>query len=300
MSEKLKGISCFLAFCLIISSLVALIKVAVAKYDVMYVVMLRNVFAALCFVPILLKSRQILHTKKLNLHLLRGFNGLIGMVLWFYLIGIMLMPELIAMTFFVPIVTAILAVLILGEVVGVRRIFAIICGFIGMLVIIRPGFREVGLPHLIALFLAFNWALTNILLKKMSKTESPQTVVLYMSLIMAVASIPVGIFYYQPLNLQDFILFFLIGVVSNVAHIFLSKACGYCDLSQLMPFDFSRLIFASIIAYFFFGELIDLPTLIGALIIALSCTYIAFREAKLKKKNKVYKADEDNGVVVKG
>lgn len=252
------------------------------------VVLFRNGFALLFMVPWLLRvGVYTLNTKRIWLYLWRGFNGFAAMLVWFYALALIPLPTAISLSFTAPLFTVLAAIIFLKEQVGFHRWLALIIGFCGTIVILRPGaegFQSVSLLVLIASSL---WAVSNIIIKRLTKTESPQTIVFYMTLVMTPISIPFAMMHWQPLTWTQYAWLLLLGAVSNMAQISISHAYGKADMSILQPFDFFRLIFASVIAYFAFHEVVDQWTLVGAVIIMSSTIYITHREAQLKKQHQL-------------
>lgn len=269
--------------CLLVSIFVSIVKYLSFDFHPFFIVFMRNLFGFLFFLPLIIKTKaQIFKTKTLNLHIIRGLNGWIGMLIWFYVVNLIALPELIAMTFLVPIVTTLGAMVFLHEKVSKNIWFSLITGFFGILFITRPGFRELNYGYLLMLTVPFSWSFTNLLIKKMTKTEKPKVIVLYMSTIMFLFSIPLGFIFYQEVNIEQLFWFIALGVLSSLSHVTMSHAFSKADLSVVQPFDFLRLIFTSIIAYFAFGQKLDIYTFIGSIIIMIGVIFLA---PKRKKKN---------------
>ncbi len=231
----------------------------------------------------MIKTRNALfRTKNLKLHLFRNINGLIGMLLWFYAITLIPLPEAVSITFTVPIITTFAAMFFLKEKVSKNIWIALFIGFIGILIIIRPGFRDFNFAYFLTILATFSWAISNILVKKMTATDKPETIVAYMTFIMLIVSIPFGLMQIKPVSPADLAWLAALGLFSSLSHIAMSSAYSKADLNIVQPFDFTRLVFISIIAYFAFDEIIDLYSVIGAIIIMFGTIFVA------PKKNKVY------------
>jgi drug/metabolite transporter (DMT)-like permease len=258
-----------------------------ADFHVFFIVMMRNTFSLLMFTPLIIKTKfKIFKTGSLKMHFFRSLNGFVGMALWFSIINSMPLPELVSFTFTVPIITTLMAMYFLKEKVSKNVWVSLFIGLVGILVIARPGFQEVNPAYFFAILTTILWSITNILIKMMTKTETPQTIVAYMSLLMLIMSLPFGLFYLKPLNIMDIFWFSCLGFVSNFSHIFMSKSYQKVDMSVVQPFDFMRLIFISIIAYFVYDEVIDFYTLVGSAIIMVGVIFIAPKK-KVAPKVKV-------------
>lgn len=264
--------------------MVAVVHKLAFDYNIFFIVMVRNFFSLLFFVPqIMYDYKAVFSTKKMSLHIYRGINGLIAMFAWFYSISILPMSEAVSISFIAPILTTIAAIYILKEKVKGNAWIALFIGFVGILIILRPGFKEMQLAHLLCLAAVMMWAITNVLIKVMIKTEKPQTVVAYMSLIMLILSIPFALPYLQTISANDLFWFMLLGIFSNLTHASISMSYSKADLSLMQPFDFIRLIFTVIIAYLAFGEVVDFWVIIGSMVI-LSGVIIVAPHKKWRKK----------------
>ncbi|HLD76985.1 MAG TPA: DMT family transporter, partial [Rickettsiales bacterium] len=271
--------------CFFVSIMIAIVRHLSQNFGIFFIVMMRNFFAFILFIPLMFKTRSALFkTQNIHLHIMRNINGLIGMLLWFYAITLIPLPEAVSITFTVPIITTIAAIFFLKEKVSANVWIALFTGFVGVLIIIRPGFRQFHFAYALTILATFSWAISNILVKKMTATDKPQTIVAYMSFIMLILSIPFGIAQSEPMYLADVFWLVMLGLFSNLSHIAMSNAYKNTDLNIVQPFDFTRLIFISIIAYFAFDEVIDLYSIIGATIIMIGTIFVA------PKRNKVYNA----------
>ncbi len=267
--------------CFLVSVLIAIVRHLSTNFHVFFIIMMRNFFAFALFVPLMLKSRaNLFKTKNLKLHIFRNINGSVAMMVWFSTVTMMPLPEAVSFTFIVPIITTLAAMLILKEKVSARIWEALAIGFVGVLVITRPGFQEFKIAYIFAFATTILWSISNLVVKYMTKTDTPQTIVAYMSVIMLIISIPLGVTKMAPMNFDDVFWLVLLGLFSNLSHLSLSKAYSKADLSVVQPFDFTRLIFTAIISYFAFGEVIDAFSIIGSLIILSGTIFIASKNKK--------------------
>jgi drug/metabolite transporter (DMT)-like permease len=220
------------------------------------------------------------------------------MALWFYIITLVPLSEVVAITFIVPIITTLAAMWFLKEKVNSKIWISLIIGFVGVLIIVRPGLREIDPVYFLALLVPFIWSISNILTKKLVATERPGTITLYLSFIIFIFSIPLAAPYLKPMLLVDLGWFVLLGIISNACYMASAICYSKTDISAVQPFDFTRLLFTAIIAYFAFGEKIDLFTLIGATVILLGSLmvtnksplyylYSGFAEGNIIPKSKI-------------
>lgn len=227
------------------------------------------------------------HTHRLSGHGWRAAIGFCAMELWFFSLTTMPLTLAVALSFTTPIFTTIIAIFFLGEKAGIRRWSAIATGFAGVLVILRPDQAHVGAAAFIVLASSALMACAGVVVKSLTRTDPSETIVFYMSLFMLPLSLLPALAFWQPFGAHELGLTFLIALFSTAAHLFLTRAYLHADIVVLMPFDFTRLIFTAILAYFLFGEIMDNHTIAGSVIIMASAIYITHREARLRKKNAV-------------
>ena len=275
ITKEYKGIFLFILSCFFVSVMVGLVRqLSTTGLHFTQILMMRSFFALLLMSPLIIKSNgKILQTNNLKLHFLRSSTGFIAMLSWFYVVTQITLPQAVSITFTVPIITTLAAVMILNESVNVRLYLSLFLGFCGVLIIIRPGFNDLHFAHFISLLSTIIWAISNVFTKKLSKTEGANTITIYLSIIILFLSIPITLPNFQNMNLEQLTWLFFLGLSSNLVHITLSSSFKIADLSLLQPFDFSRLIFTSLIAYFAFSELIDFYTIIGSIVIIFAAFY---------------------------
>ncbi|MDP7548285.1 MAG: DMT family transporter [Alphaproteobacteria bacterium] len=176
-----------------------------------------------------------------------------------------------------PLLVTALAVPFLGEKVGLRRWSAIGLGFIGLLVIVRPGIGVFNPAALIPLGGACLWAVYQILVRKVAE-DSAATSLLYMAVIGAVVMTALAPFFWRPPDAQGWLLLLALGVIGSLGHYVLIKAFQEAPASTLQPFHYVVLLWATAVGYVIFGDLPDTWTITGAAIIAASGLYAFYRE----------------------
>ncbi len=270
------------AFCFSIMNY--LIRFVAEELDPMQIAFFRNLFALAFMLPWLARvGFKGLATRRLRVHVWRAVLGLAAMVCWFYSIALLPLADAVSLNFTVPMFATAGAALFLGETVRARRWTATAVGFLGVLVILRPGFTEMtvlmGLPVLAAAFMA----VSSLLVKSLSETESASAVVFYMNLILTPLSLVFAVFVWRWPSGEALGLMALLGMLAAIAHIALTRAYAKADASAVMPFDYTRLPFVAAIGFIAFGEVPDSWTWIGAGIIAASAIYIAQREGRIAR-----------------
>ena len=245
----------------------------------------RNIFGLAFLFPLLMRSRfAILRTKQIGLHALRGVINMAAMLMFFTALAISPIAKVTALGFTAPIFMAILAVLVLGERFRIYRWSAIFLGFVGMLIILRPGLVAIDTGALLVIGSAALWAVAMIIIKIQSRTESSLTIVAYMGIFLGVFSIAPAVWVWQPFGLQTLGFMVLIGLFGSIAQMAISESLKETDSTALMPFDFLKLIWTAMIGVWFFSEIPDIYTWIGATVIFLSGLFIAIRERSIQRQ----------------
>lgn len=250
------------------------------------IVFLRNLFSMVLLLPWVLRhGSQILVTDRIKGHFWRATVGIVGMQLWFFSVASLPLNEATALSFTAPIFTTLFAVLFLKEKAGLHRWGAVLLGFVGAMIIIRPNPHTLDPMMFVVLIATSFWAIAGMLVKSLTATEPANRIVFYMATIMTLWSLPLAIMNWQTPSMTMLLLTFGVAVASTGAHICLVQSYARADVVLLMPFDFFRLVFTAIFAYIAFGEVADRWTWMGGAIIVASAAYIAHREARKKRKH---------------
>ncbi|WP_435117504.1 DMT family transporter [Candidatus Pelagibacter bacterium nBUS_49] len=279
-----------LAIFLIITSvffgtvMLSFLKIAQEDVNVYVAGFFRFFLGLVIILPYVIKNKNVvLKTTHLKQHFLRAILGLPAMLVYFSALVLLPIEKLTAISFVVPLIVTILAVFFLGEKIYIYRTLALILGFSGMLVIIRPGFVDISIGVYMVLFSALLWSINIIITKKISKDDSAITILAYQSIFMSLLSFLIVLFFWEMPSLKTFIYLILAAMCGTVLHLTLNHAFKLVDVSMTQPYSFLNLVFASIIGYFVFDEMPDLYTWIGALIIFTGVLIISYREMKLDK-----------------
>ena len=229
---------------------------------------------------------QALQTDNMRLQIFRALINIISMICWFSAIGMMHFEKATALGFTTPLFTTVLAVLVLGEVIRFHRTAALLLGFVGILIIIRPGYMPFEFGTILMLIASFSFSFVLIFVKKLSATDSSLTIIFYHLLYMTPAFFILSLFYWENINLNQLIIFILMGTSGLLSHWCLAQAFKLSDTTFVMPLQFTKLIWASLIGLFIFAEQPDIWTWIGGIVIFISVVYITYREAFKKKGTK--------------
>ena len=219
-------------------------------------------------------------TKKPVRHFVRAFSAVGCVVLYIFGIKYLLLSENIAIAHSAPIIAAILAVPILGEKIGIHRIIAITIGFIGVLIIVKPGTDLFQLKSLLPIGSALFMASVYLSTRSLMNTESSTSIVFYYSFTLLFTSI---IFFPSNFIIPDIFnlsLALSLGIMGSLGHYFMSQAAKNADVAVTSPFEYSSFIFVGIMGYLFFYEIPSKSVVIGGILIILSGVYVAYRERK--------------------
>ena len=266
------------------AALSVLIKLAQQDTNIFTAAFLRFFFGMIVLSPIFIKTKlTVFKTTHLKTHILRVVLNYPSMLLFFYAINFVSIEKANSLTFIVPFIATILAVIILKEKIYFYRIFALILGFIGMLIVIRPGIIEVSFGVYMILTSSFLWAVMIIITKRLSRDDSSITILSYQYLLMFIISFVVAIFNWQAPSNETIFYLFLAGFSGTIFHLTLYQAYKLVDVSLVQPYSFLVLIFASIMGYLVFGEIPDIYTWIGTGIIFVGVIIISVREMQINK-----------------
>ena len=262
-----------------------LIRAAAAELDPIEIVFFRNFFALVVMVPFIVRlGPGALRTSKMGFYTLRAVVAFLSMITWFIGITIVPLATATALNFTAPLFATILAAMVLGEQVRVRRWSAIALGFIGVIVILRP-FGPLDLAMLVLLFSAATAAMGSITVKFLSRSEPAVAIVSYMVIYLTPISLVPALFVWQWPSLATTGYLLLLGLCGVLSHFGVTRALAAADASAIAPFEFLRLPYAALLGFIFFTERPDAWTWIGAAIIVGSSLYVAHREAKLARQN---------------
>jgi len=221
---------------------------------------------------------------RIRMFTLRSGLSLASMLCGFTSLSYLTLANATALSFTAPLFATILAALVLGETVRRRRWSATAVGFIGVLIVLRPGLMGFGIGEILALAGAFLTALVIIVVKQMSRTEPSNAIVAYMVLLLTPMSLVTALPFWSWPAGSDWVFVIGMGLAGTVGHVCWTRAISICDASVVVPFDYVRLIFTIVIGIFAFAERPDTFTLIGSGIIVLAGIYIARREAMLNQR----------------
>ena len=282
MNNVLRGAAWMIlaGFCWTIMTI--LVRQLSADYSSFEILFFRNLVSVCILLPLAMRSGlSSLKTQRLPLHSLRALLSYIGVLLLFYGIANIPLPDVTALSFTQPLFVVVLAALILKEAVNGARWIAVIAGFVGLLVIVRPGVVAVELATVLVLLSAFSYAVSNICVKRLMTTDTANQSVFYFNLLMLPIALVPTLFVWVTPALTDLPLFVAIGVNGTIAVYAYARSFTLADASAVMPFDFLRMPMAATAAFLLFSETGDIWTWVGSVIIFSSSYFLARSSSKL-------------------
>jgi drug/metabolite transporter (DMT)-like permease len=251
------------------------------------VVFLRNLFATLTLTPLLAwRGLSLMRSAQLPLYGVRVVISLLSMQAWFYAISLIPIGEVTAISFMAPVFGTVGAIVVLGERVRLRRWTAVIVGFLGAMIILRPGAAPLGMGQACAIFSALSIGVAVIMVKQLTAVDDPDKVVFLTNLMLTPLSLAPALLLWTRPAPEAIVPVLGMGLSAALAHVALVRGYAATEASLGMTFEFSRLPFSVVIAYLAFGETIDAWTWVGAAIIFAAAVYIARREAQLARQRR--------------
>lgn len=261
------------------------IKFASSELHPFQIAFFRNLFGLLFALPILARlGLGILKTDKFGFYLARCTIGIFSMLAGFWALVNLPLAQAVALSYSTPLFVTIFAVLVLHEVVRARRWTAIAFGFIGVMVIVQPGTEGFSSASLVAVMAAILSAMVSISIKFLSRTEAPDAIVFWTTLIWVPLSLIPALFVWDWPRAAVWGFVAIAGACGTFAHQLWTRALERADASVVSPIGFSQLPFVAVLGYLFFGETLGLATAIGSGLIFAAVLYIARREAKLARR----------------
>ncbi len=261
--------------------MVIFIRKASENIHVLEVVFFRNLLAFIVMLP-LLKSTGLAAIKMNNTRLffMRGFVGAIGMIAGFTCLTLIPLAQATAISFSQPLFITIGATIFLGEIIKARRIAAIIVGIIGMLIIVQPGFINFSFGIMLAIISALALSVNALIVKKLTITDTPQTIIIWMVIMLIPITFIPAISVWQWPSFETWLYLWGIAILGTLAHFSFTKSYTMAEITSLEPIGFIKLPIIALLGWMIFEEIPGTWTWVGGLIIFISTIYISQREAK--------------------
>ena len=247
------------------------------------IVFFRNLFGLAALLPLFLKTGFLqLRTQRLSFHILRGGIHSTAMISWFMAITLIPLAEATALSFLIPIYASVGAILFMGEPSRQPRWVAVAIGFFGMLVILRPGLTEISFGSILVVGSGISIAISKLMAKSLTRTDTPATIVFFMSLVVTFISFfPALVFWkWPPIELWGWLL--LLGIGGSSAHIIQTHSYKIGEMTVVEPMSYFRLIWAAMFGFLLFGEVPGIWTWVGTVIIVTGALLLTRDETQKK------------------
>ncbi|MGL4415577.1 DMT family transporter [Roseinatronobacter monicus] len=254
---------------------------------------LRYALGLVFLLPMLSSLRAVTFTRQsLTFFGLRGLLHALGVILWFYAMTQISLAEVTAMNYLSPIYITLGAALFLGEKLAMRRIIAVIMAFIGALIILRPGLREISPGHVAMIGTAILFAASYLMAKRMSGQVNASVVVGMLSITVTICLAPFAFAVWVPPSATQLFWLFWVAAFATAGHFSMTLAFAAAPVTLTQPVTFLQLVWAVILGAVVFGEGVDLFVVLGGVVIMSSVLFITWREAVLRRQARRAQAAE--------
>ena len=223
-------------------------------------------------------------TSRPKLHAFRAITGTLAIIALFIALREIPLADVVSLTFGGPIFVTLGSIFFLSEKVGIKRWLAVLIGFFGMLLIVKPAYEELNIYYIFPIIFCIFFACVALSIRSLSSTEPNYRIALYFSLLSMIVGLFTLPFGWVMPNTFEFFLLIFTGLVGSVANILLTVSLRFAEASLVTPTKYLNLVFAILLGYFIWSEIPKLLTLVGAGLIIVSSVIIFMRESELKKK----------------
>ncbi|MBT3902964.1 MAG: DMT family transporter [Pelagibacteraceae bacterium] len=277
----------FLISVIFFSVMEILVKFLSSSYPIGELVFFRGFFGLLPIIFIMPKKKffQNFKTKKIKLHIFRTITGCFALISIFFGLKYLPLADAISITFAAPIFATIFSIFFLKEIVGKKRWFAVLIGFLGILIILKPGTSLFSIYSIFPILFCVGFAASASLIRILSKTDKNYLISFYYTAGLTLVSLFLDPLSWKIPLFKDCLLLISIGIIGSLGNIIITEAYRKSEISLITPIKYLNLIFAIVFGYFLFNEVPEYSTLIGSVFIIVSTVIIFIRERKLNKKN---------------
>jgi len=269
---------CFVAVIGLVKNLDGALPAAQASF-------IRYFIGAIFFIPYFFRFSAIkLRKSNFLRYFVRSIFHSLGVVFWFYAMSQLPVAEVTAIGYMTPVFVTLGAVIFFKEKISFWRIGAIILAFLGVLLILRPGFQNLVFGHAAQISATMFFAGSYLLVKELTRTESATAIVAMMTLFVTIALAPLAFIVWVPPSLMDIISLVFVALFATLGHFFMTKALALAPLVVVQPVTFLQLVWATLLGILVFGEGVDPFVVIGGGLIIASITLISYRET-IRKTN---------------
>lgn len=261
------------------------VMIRFASHDVhaFVIVFFRNLFGTLVLVPMMLRNKGLMRIGRLRANLRRATSGFIATTGTFYAVSHAPLATALSINYTAPLFATVGAVLFLGEKIQARRVVALIIGFAGMLIVVRPGALPMTPGVLAAMLSAVSTSFSIIAIRQLVASDDSRSVAAWTFILMTPPSLVLAVLYWTPPPLALWPLLFVIGCVAAVGQLAMNRAFALAEASAVLPYDFVRFGLVTIFGIAIFDERLDAMTILGGIVIFGATVYLAVRERQVAR-----------------
>ena len=282
-SSTNRGIFWMIVSCIAFSSMWVLIRYASHDVHAFVIVFFRNFFGTLVLVPMMLRNKGLMKLNRVKANLRRATSGFIATTGTFYAVSHAPMATALSINYTAPLFATVGAVLFLGEKIHFRRVAALIVGFAGMLIVVRPGALPMSAGVLAAMISAVSTAFSIIAIRQLVASDDSRSVAAWTFILMTPPSLVVALFFWTwpPANVWPLLI--AIGCAAAVGQLSMNRAFALAETSAILPYDFVRFGLVTLAGITFFHERLDALTVLGGIVIFAATVYLAIRERQVAR-----------------
>lgn len=295
LPDNVRGALWTVVGCLFFTAMTTLVKAMSGDFNTFQLAFFRALFGFFAVLPFMIRiGPSVVRTRRLGMHAARSACGAVAMLCGFYAITHLPLADAVSISYARALFLIPLAVIFLHEVVRVRRWTATGIGFLGVLVMMRPT-GDIATATFVALGGAFLVAGVTIFIKELARTERPETMLFFSGTVSSAVALVPALFVWRNPDWSQLAVLMAMGGCGAAGQYCMIRGFRIGEATALIPFDYTRLLFAGVIGYFVFAEVPDAWTLSGAAIIVASTLYIGLREARLGRQELKRSAAADRG-----
>ena len=281
-----RGVLYYFATLFLFGVLEALVKHLVTIYPVPQIVWARFFFHSVLVLVAMLPYgiARTMRTRRPGLQLFRLLLQLMATMCMFFALTFIPLAEAVSIVYLSPLIVTALSAAVLGERVGPRRWAAVAVGFIGVLVVMRPGAGVMHWATLLVLLTAFSYALFQISTRILGTSDSPLTTLVYTAVVGTVVTTPAVPFFWTAPTPTGWLLLASVGLIAGAAHFSLINALKQASASSLQPFSYLHIVWSSLLGFLVFGNIPTLWTFIGAALIVGGGLFVFYRESSIRQR----------------
>ncbi|WP_156255389.1 DMT family transporter [Sandarakinorhabdus oryzae] len=276
----------FIASCFAFASMWVMIRYTAQSLHSFEIVFFRNFIGLLFLVPMMLRNRGLIRLDRMKVHLGRATSGFIATMGTFYAVANAPLATTLAINYTAPLFGTLGAVMVLGERIRARRIAALAVGFVGMLLVLRPGHLPMTPGIAAGIISAVSTGYSIVAMRSLVGVDDSRAVAAWTFILTTLPSLAVALFVWTPPPPAVWPLLAGIGAAAAIGQLTLTKAFSLSEASAVLPLDFVRFGLITAAGVFLFGETYDALTLAGGALILASTIYLAWREAQLKRQQR--------------